>query len=91
VETSVPIPTSRSYPVSTECAYHRRRIFTVIRAHLAVGYAILARIRFALCGRHRPSQIFPDTKLALGASRRLGELRSSRIRLEKLLDLVEDP
>jgi hypothetical protein len=67
------------------------RIFTVTRAFLAVGYAILARIRFALCGRHRSSQIFPDTKLALGASRRLGELRSSRIRLEKLLDLVEDP
>src|SRR5215204_948225 len=67
------------------------RIFTVIRAFLAVGYAILARTRFALYGRHRPSQIFPDTKLALGASRRLGELRSSRIRLEKLLDLVEDP
>ena len=91
METSVPLLTSRSYPLSVEGACHRRRIFTVTRAFLAVGYAILARIRFALCGRHRSSQIFPDTKLALGASRRLGELRSSRIRLEKLLDLVEDP
>jgi hypothetical protein len=42
------------------------RIFTVIRAHLAVGYAILARTRFALCGRHRPLTLgnTPNTKLA---------------------------
>jgi hypothetical protein len=66
VETSVPIPTSRSYPVSTEYAYHRRRIFTVIRAHLAVGYANLTRTHFALCGRHRPLTLgnTPNTKLA---------------------------
>jgi hypothetical protein len=73
VETSVPLLMCRSYPLSVESACHRRRISTVTRAFLAVGYAILARIRFALCGRHRPSQIFPDTKLALGASRRLDE------------------
>src|SRR5215204_4858095 len=86
-----PVPNVQSYPLSVESACHIGLIFTVTRAFLAVGYAILTRIRFALCGRHRSSQIFPDTKLALGASRRLGELRSSRIRLEKLLDLVEDP
>jgi hypothetical protein len=49
VETSIPLPTSRSYPLSVESASHRRRIFTIARAFLAVGYAI-----FALCGRHRP-------------------------------------
>jgi hypothetical protein len=54
VETSVPLLTSRSYPLSVESACHRRRIFTVTRAFLAVGYASLARTRFALCGRHRP-------------------------------------
>ena len=52
VETSVPLLTCRSYPLSVEGACHRRRIFTVTRAFLAVGYGILAR--FALCGRHRP-------------------------------------
>jgi hypothetical protein len=51
VETSVPLPTCRSYPLSVEDAYCRRRIFTVTRAFLAVAYAILVRTRFALCGR----------------------------------------
>jgi hypothetical protein len=66
VETSVPLLTSRSYPVSTECAYHSRRIFTVTRAFLAVGYAILARTCFGLCGPHRLLTLgnTPNTKLA---------------------------
>jgi hypothetical protein len=67
VETSVPLPTSRSYPLSTECAQHRGHIFTFIRAHLAVGYGILARTRFALCRRrHRLLTLSnaPNTKLA---------------------------
>ena len=51
VETSVPLLTSRSYLLSVEGACHRRRIFTVTRAFLAVWYANLAR--FTLCGRHR--------------------------------------
>jgi hypothetical protein len=46
VETSFPLLTSRSYPLSVEGACHRQRIFSVSRAFLAVGYAI-----FALCGR----------------------------------------
>jgi hypothetical protein len=50
VETSVPLLTCRSYPLSVEDAYCRRRIFTVTRAFLAVAYAILVRTRFALCG-----------------------------------------
>jgi hypothetical protein len=66
VETSVPLLTSRSYPLSVESAYHRRRNFTVTRAFLAVRYAILARIRFALCGGHRLLTLgnAPNTKLA---------------------------
>jgi hypothetical protein len=52
VETSVPLLTSRSYPLAVEGACHRRRIFTVTRAFLAVLCAILTR--FALCWRHRP-------------------------------------
>jgi hypothetical protein len=67
VETSVPLLTCRSYPLSVEDAYCRRRIFTVTRAFLAGGYAILARIRFALCGRrHRLLGAWnaPNTKLA---------------------------
>jgi len=51
VETSAPLLTSRSYPLSVEGAYHRGRTFTVTRAFLAVGYAILTRC--VLCGRHR--------------------------------------
>jgi hypothetical protein len=73
VETSIPLPTSRSYPLSVESAFHRRRIFTVTRVYLAVGYTTLTRIRFALCGRHRPSQKFPDAKLTFENTRRLGE------------------
>jgi hypothetical protein len=46
METSFPLLTSRSYPLSVEGACHRRRIFTVTRAFLAVGHAI-----FTLCGR----------------------------------------
>jgi hypothetical protein len=62
VETTIPLPTSRSYPLSVENALIRRRIFTVTRAFLAVGYAILlTRIRFALWGdidrrRNYPAQ-----------------------------------
>jgi hypothetical protein len=73
VETSVPLLTSRSYLLSVEGACHRRRIFTDTRAFLAVGYAILVRTRFALCGRHRSLTLgnTPNTKLAKGGSRRL--------------------
>jgi hypothetical protein len=51
VETSAPLLTRRSYPLSVEGACHRRLIFTVTSAFLAVGYAILAGTRFALCVR----------------------------------------
>jgi len=44
VETSVLLLMCRSYPLSVESAYHRRRISTVTRAFLAVGYAIFARL-----------------------------------------------
>ena len=67
MKTSVPLLTSRSYPLSVEGAYHRRRILTVTRAFLAVGYAILVRTRFTLCRRrHRllTAGNAPDTKLA---------------------------
>jgi hypothetical protein len=66
VETSVPLLTSRSYPLSVQGACYRRRIFTVTRAFLAVGYAILARTCFGLCGPHRPLTLgnTPNTKLA---------------------------
>jgi hypothetical protein len=65
VETSIPLPTSRSYPLSVERAYHRRHIFTGTWAFLTVGYAILTR--FALCRRlHRlrTAGHAPNTKLA---------------------------
>ena len=53
METSVPLLTSKSYPLSVEGACHRRRIFTVTRAFFA-GYAILVRTHFTLCRRrHR--------------------------------------
>ena len=67
METSVLLLTSRSYPLSVENAYSRRRIFTVTRASLAVAYAILVRTRFALCGRrHRLLGAWnaPNTNLA---------------------------
>jgi hypothetical protein len=66
VETSIPLLTCRSYPLSVEVAYCRRRIFTVTRAFLAGGYAILVRTRFALCGRHRLLGAWnaPNTNLA---------------------------
>ena len=66
METSFPLLTCRSYPLSVEGACHRRRIFSVIRAFLAVEYAILVRTRFALCGRNRPLTLgnTPNTKLA---------------------------
>ena len=76
METSVLLLMCRSYPLSVESAYHRRRISTVTRAFLAVGYAILARTRFALCGRrHRLLGAWdaPNTNLAQGSSRRLVE------------------
>ena len=67
METSIPLLTCRSYPLSVEVAYCRRRIFTVTRAFLAVAYAILVRTRFALCGRrHRllGARNAPNTNLA---------------------------
>jgi hypothetical protein len=65
METSIPLPTGRSYPLSVESAFHRRRIFTGTWAFLAVEYAILTR--FALCRRlHRlrTAGHAPNTKLA---------------------------
>jgi hypothetical protein len=76
VETSVPLLMCRSYPLSVEDAYCRRRIFTVTQAFLAVAYAILVRTRFALCGRrHRLLGAWdaPNTNPAQGSSRRLVE------------------
>jgi hypothetical protein len=67
VETSLPLLTCRSYPLSVEDAYCRRRIFTVTQAFVAVAYAILARIRVALSGRrHRLLGAWnaPNTNLA---------------------------
>ena len=65
METSIPLPTSRSYPLSVESAFHRQGIFTGTWAFLAVGYAILTR--FALCRRRhrlRTAGHAPNTKLA---------------------------
>ena len=75
-ETSVPLLTSRSYPLSVEGARHRRRIFTIARAFLAVGYAI-----FALRGRHRPLTLgnSPTHEAPIKDSRRLDEQRLSWI------------
>ena len=67
METSVPLLTCRSYPLSVESACHIGLIFTVTRAFLAVAYAILVRPRFALCGRrHRLLGAWnaPNTNLA---------------------------
>ena len=87
METSIPLPTGRSYPLSVESAFHRWRILQLFEHTLQSGMRTAPASPSAGDRRTKLS----DAKLTLENTRRLGQWRSSRIHLEKLLDLVEYP